>query len=397
MSITKMALLSQKQQPRWNQKTAIKQFLNKYPIKFDMEGDAIDLRTMAKNYTHTHGIIPLEDIHQGLMAVLGPNHSPNMQTAYDPISNTSFSPKFGYVTWAQLFLFSIFQRDIAANHCVKIKKDWDHTSVLIPCAIKFTWDGQVYYCIWDGHHTLQTARMMNYTQFPVWYIDIDEVDDSIVRSAGFPLTEQGRVEYGCWLAGKNMIRINAKNKRPLHHYDEFMILLETKDSKALLMNSILLATNCVPKRRSQAAGSWTQIRAGEECYDLLLGNGQESKGIFWRHALEFHRNNWPGAPLILEMFRPMSYLYQAFNVGNYIIDAQFDTELASLLISKYGDPETAQKEIKESYDNAIMNNLGRGQLLRSDREIVMNGLINLYNQNCARLKVIPPADYVWTV
>ena len=389
--------MSQQKQPRWNQKTAIKQFQKKYTVPFDMEGDAIDLRTMAKNYTQQHGIIPLEDIHQGLMAVLGPNHSPNMQAAYDPTSNTSFSPKFGYVTWSQLFLFSIFQRDIAANHCVKIKKDWDHTSVLIPCAIKFTWEGVVYYCIWDGHHTLQTARMMNYTQFPVWYIDIDEVDDKVIQAAGFALTEQGRVEYGCWLAGKNMIRINAKNKRPLHHYDEFMILLETKDSKAMAMNAILVATGCTPKRRSQAQGSWTQIRAGEECYDLLLGNGLASKGVFWQHALEFHRTVWPGAPLILEMFRPLSYLYQAFNIGNYVIDAQFDAELSNLIIAKYGDPDTAQSAIKESYEDALTNNLGRGQLLRSDREIVMNGLINLYNQNCGRLKVIPPADYVWTV
>ena len=389
-------MLVQKQKtPRWSQKQATKQFLNKYAVKFDMEGDAIDLRTMAKNYNK--GIIPLEDIHQGLMALLGPNYSPSLQPAYDPTSNKNFSPKFGYVKWSNLFLFSIFQRDIASNHCVKIKKDWDHTSVLIPCAIKFTWDGQIYYCVWDGHHTLQTARMMNYQEFPVWYIDIDEVDDSVIQAAGFPLTEQGRVDYGCWLAGKNMIRINAKNKRPLHHYDEFMILLETKDAKAMEMNRILLATNCVPRRRSQASGSWTQIRAGEECYDLLLANGTASKGVFWQHALEFHRGVWTGAPLILEMFRPLSYLYQAFNIGNYTIDAQFDVELSALLVSKYGDPDTAQKEIKESYENAIFNNLGRGQLLRSDREIVMNGLINLYNQNCGRLKVIPTADYVWSV
>ena len=51
MSKPMMALLAQKQQSSWNQKTAIKQFLSNYNIIFDVEADAIDLRTMAKNYT----------------------------------------------------------------------------------------------------------------------------------------------------------------------------------------------------------------------------------------------------------------------------------------------------------------------------------------------------------
>jgi hypothetical protein len=93
----------------------------------------------------------------------------------------------------------------------------------------------------------------------------------------------------------------------------------------------------------------------------------------------------------------MSYLYQAFNSGNYVIDAQFDTELENIIVSRYGDPETAQDEIKKSYNDAIINNLGRGQLLKNDTAIVMNGLINLYNQNCGRLAVLPTADYVWSV
>lgn len=93
----------------------------------------------------------------------------------------------------------------------------------------------------------------------------------------------------------------------------------------------------------------------------------------------------------------MSYLYQAFENGNYEIDSNFDVELENILVQKYGDPETSQKSIKESYENAIVNNLGRGRLLKNDTEIVMNGLINLYNQNCGRLAVVPQADYVWSV
>jgi hypothetical protein len=88
-----------------------------------------------------------------------------------------------------------------------------------------------------------------------------------------------------------------------------------------------------------------------------------------------------------------------FDVGNYAIDAQFDLEMENILTSSpgMGGPEDAQKYIKDSYEVAILNNTGRGRLLKNDREIVYNGLINLYNQRCGRLAVIPQADYVWVV
>jgi hypothetical protein len=392
-----MALLAQKQKTSWNPKTAIKNFLSKYKIKFDVESDVIDLRKMAENYTHMHGIIPCEDIHQALVAVVGPNYTTKLTNMYDPSSNISVSPKFGFVTWNQLYLYSIFQRDIAPKHVLKLFKDWDHTAVIVPCAIKFTWAGKVYYCIWDGHHTIQTAKLMGYTQFPVWYVDIDAIDAKVITSAGFTNDQNGRIKYGCWLAGRNMIRINATNKRGLEHYDKFMILLDTLDAKAIMMNRIIQATGCVTNRKAKTAGSWTQINSGEECFDLTLANGLASNGVFWQHALEFHRRVWPNAPLELEVFRPMSYLYQAFNNGNYVIDAQFDKELEDILTTDYGDPESVQTAIKASYENAVLNNLGRGRLLKNDREIVMNGMINLYNQKCGRLAVIPPAEYVWSV
>ena len=63
----------------WNRKAAKKQFLSNYTIQFDMEDDAMDLRTMAENYKHSNEIIPLEDIHRGLMAILGPNYDPALQ------------------------------------------------------------------------------------------------------------------------------------------------------------------------------------------------------------------------------------------------------------------------------------------------------------------------------
>jgi hypothetical protein len=377
-----------------NPKNDIKNFLSKYQTKFEMEVDAMDLRTMAENYAH--GIIPLEDIHQGLLAILGLNYDPSLHTFYDPISEAGFSPKFGYVGWSQLYLYSIFQRDVAANHVAKLKKDWDHSALLVPCAIKFTWDGKEYYCVWDGHHTLQTARIMNYTQYPVWYIDIDDMPSEVITKAGFTNNEEGRIQYGCWLAGRNMIRINATNKRFLHNYDKFMILLETKDAKAVSMNNIITSTGCIVKRSAKIPGSWTQINSGEECYNLLQANGMPSKGMFWRHALEFHRKVWPMAPLELEVFRPLSYLYQAINLDSINIDDQFDKELEDILTSKYGDPESVQKGIKDSYEAAITNNTGRGVFLKVHKEIVTAGLINLYNQNCGRL-VMPQAAYVWNV
>ena len=392
-----VALLAQKQKSSWDPKTAIRNFLNKFRIKFDVESDVIDLRTMSQNYSHMHGMIPCEDIHQGLVAVIGPNYTNKVNSLYDPSSDLSFSPKFGYVKWDQLYLYSLFQRDIAPKHVLKLFKDWDHTAVIVPCAIKFTWEDKTYYCIWDGHHTVQTAKLMGYTEFPIWYIDIDGIDSNVITSAGFTNDEDGRIKDGCWLAGRNMIRINATNKRGLDHYDKFMILLDTLDAKAIMMNRIVTTTGCAPKRKAKTAGSWTQINSGEECYDLTLGNGLPSNGVFWQHALEFHRRVWPSAALELEVFRPMSYLYQAFNIGNYVIDAQFDTELENILVTKYGPPESVQKAIKVSYENAVINNLGRGQLLKNDREIITNGLINLYNQNCGRIVAIPQAVYVWSV
>lgn len=385
----------QPKQAAWTQKTAIKTFQAPYATKFDMESDAIDLRKMAENYTH--GIIPCEDIHQGLLAVLGPNYSKKVTCLYDPNTSTSYSPKFTYVNWDQLYLYSIFQRDIAPKHVAKLFRDWDHTAMIVPCAIKFTWKGKTYYCIWDGHHTIQTAKLMGYTQFPVWYIDIDDMPSSVITAAQFTDDEEGRINYGCWLAGRNMIRINALNKRFLEHYDRYMILLETKDAKAMQMDRIITATGCIAKRKAKTAGSWTQINAGEECYDLVLGNGLPSQGVFWKHALEFHRSVWNMSPLVLEVFRPLSYLYQAFNVGSYVIDAQFDTELEALLTSKYGDAESVHTGIKASHAHAVEHGLGRGNILKNDREIVYNGLINLYNQNCGRLVAIPQAEYVWSV
>jgi hypothetical protein len=393
---TNLALLrAQKVSQKWNQKQSIKQFVNKYSVEFEMADDAIDLRTMSQNFQH--GIIPLNDIHEAIGAVLGPRYQGRNDYTYDPSGGCTFlypenlpSPRLVYANWEELFLWSLFQRDVAPNHIAKIDSDFEHTAVLIPNAVKFTIDGQIYYCIWDGHHTLQVCRLQGYNKFPIWVTDIDTVPMEVINAAGFT----DRVKYGIWVAGRNMIRINSKNKRKLSPYDEFMIKLETGDADTVAIYNILIKNGCEVKRHATKAGAFTQIKSGEECYNLEDKYG--NKGIYFDRALSFHRGVWPGLPITLEMFRPLSMLYQKASTQKGTLDQQFDSELANILITAYGDPETAQEKIKNSYENAIYNGLGQGSLLDHHKTQVMNGLINLYNDHCGRL-ALPPADYVWKV
>jgi hypothetical protein len=85
----------------WNKKQATAQFVAKYNIPFAMEGDAIDLREMAKNYDYN--IIPLEHIYKAIVTVIGPKYL-TLNTPYDPSGgatitypNASTSPRFGYI------------------------------------------------------------------------------------------------------------------------------------------------------------------------------------------------------------------------------------------------------------------------------------------------------------
>ncbi len=393
--LKKSKLTSQK----WNQKQSTKQFLSKYKIPFEMEMDAIDLRTMAENFPRK--IIPLEDIQQAIIAVVGPKFQGRGPYTYDPSGGASItypagtpSPRLIYADWSELFLWTLFQRDVAPNHTVKIDDDFEHTAVIVPNAIKFTIDGKVYYCVWDGHHTLQVCRLQGYNKFPLWVIDVDQVSWDTITEQGFPATEQGRIDYGIWLAGTNMIRINSKNKRKLNPYDEFMIKFECKDLTTIAINNILVKNNCFPKRHPTSAGAFTQIKSGEECYDLEDKYG--NKGIYFDRALEFHRNTWPAAPLTLEVFRPLAYLYQKASTQKGTLDAKFDQELAKLLVKKYGDSETVQVSIKDSYDRAVLGGAGKGTLLSTHKEQMVDGFINLYNQHVGRA-VLPAPNYVWKV
>jgi len=358
-----------------------------YKIKFDVKPDAIDLRTMAENYPN--GIIPLEDIHQLLLTQIPPRFK---NAGWDPREG---GPQFAWVVWTQLALDPGFQRDVAPTHISKIDREFVHSAVIVPCAIKMTVGGHTWYFVWDGHHTIQVCKLQGYTHYPIWYVDMDRVSDEEVQQAGFSVDIEGRIQYGKWRAGNNMIMINSRNKRKLSAYDEIMIKIETRDSKAMAMNNIALKNTCVFKRHAGAPGALTQIKSAEECYDLKDSSGG-NEGQYLDRALAVHRHVWPLSSIELELFRPLVYLYQRAALEGYKLDPQFDTELTNLLVSMWGDPNSIQTGIKDSYWRAYHNKTGQGTPPDHDKIRVMCGLISLYNQKISRIP-LPSSPYIWTV
>ena len=383
-----MNITTRTTQTRAGRKQTGQQLLaNKYRIKFDIKPDAIDLRTMAENYPN--GIIPLDDIHQLLLTQMPP---PMARAQWDPREG---GPQFAWVDWGQLALDPTFQRDVAPTHTNKINREFTHSAVIVPCAIRMTVDHHTWYFIWDGHHTLQVLKLQNYTHYPVWFVDMDKVPDSEVLKAGFDNTMEGRIRYGKWRAGNNMIMINSRNKRKLSPYDEMMIKIETGDQSALAIDNIVKKNHCVFKRHPGAPGALTQIKSAEECYMLTDSKGN-CQGQYLDRALSVHRAVWPMASIELEIFRPLAYLYQRAATEGYTLDAQFDTELCDLLVEMWGDPVSIQTGIKESYWKAYHDNMGKGIPQEHDKSRVMCGMINLYNQKIARIPM-PSSPYIWTV
>jgi hypothetical protein len=395
-----------KKQP-YNKKQAILTFTRKYKKQFEMKDDAIDLREMSENYPNK--IIPVEDIHQAIQTVLGPRYA-FAPAPFDPSGgaiiqypNQSTSPRFEYVKWKDLYLWPIFQRDVAPNHVAKIIEDFEHTAVIVPCAIKLTikdekGNPKTIYCIWDGHHTTQVCHFMNYTLYPVWVIDIDHVPVNQIENAGFGPTDEDRIAYGVWLAGTNMRRINSKNKRPLSPYDDFMIGYETKDKQFVDMMNILRKNTCVPKRHATCGGAFTQIKSGIECFEYadMYGN----RGIYWDRALKVHRDTWPASHLVLEVFRPLTMLYHQAATQGIVLDAKFDIELAKMLVKHWGHAEGVQEGIKASYWNAYHDTSGKnkltGNIPEHDKERVLAGIINFYKQNGGKT-ILPTPSCQWKV
>ena len=363
----------------YNRQIEINEYLKKFPTPFEMKDDAIDTRTMAENYDN--GIIPLQDIADAIGIALGPHKKPTpTPNPYDPASGIV---KFEYVRWHDLYLWPRFQRDVAPNHLYKIEQDFDHTCVIVPTAIKI---GDRY-MLWDGHHTAQSMKRQNYTQFPVWYIDTDMITSDQVEEAGF----NDKTEYAVWLAGQNMIRINSRNKRKLHAYDEFMILLETKDADTVKMYNIMTSAGFHPKRNPNTHNAFSQIKSGQSIFEMTDDYGVTGK--YFKRALQFHKQTWNLAPAELEVWRPIALLYKMAEVEGFTIDEQFDIELGELFKNKFGDPTSTQLALKENYYR-VLEEKGFTQPRDHDQWRVYDALINLYNKNISRIQ-LPTAQCRW--
>lgn len=379
---------------------SLKEFQKQFKHPFELAEDNIALREMAENYNETgHGIIPLEDINQAIKLVTKPIVSEKTDPYKD--CHIEYNPKIqapqtGFVNWNQLYLWPLFQRDVSPNHIRKIWKDFDMTSVITPCAIRLTMNGKEFYFVWDGHHTLQTCRFNGYETFKIDYIDVDQIPDEKIIKDG--MDPNDRIGYAIWLAGTNMIRINAKNKRALHQYDEFMIKVETKDPDAIRMNNILKKYGVVPVKKHGKAKTLTQIKLAEKAYDL----DKDDTNLGGKHldrALKFHTNTWPKSPMILEMWQPMAYIFKMLEEENNQVPETFELQLGQIIKAKYGDPNTCQLKIKASCQNVLDGNTptkGHGIKPKTHLNYMISGLINLYNQNNGDIKTIV-APFRWPV
>jgi len=362
----------------YNRQIEINKYLKKFKVVFEIKDDAIDTRTMAENYDK--GIIPLQDIADAIDIVLGPDKKPNNPDPFDPKTGIV---KFGYMNWEDCYLWPRFQRDVAPNHLYKIELDFEHTSVLLPTAILV----DDMYMLWDGHHTAQEMKRQNYTSIPMWYIDVEMITEEVITEAGFT----DRVEYAVWLAGQNMIRINSRNKRKLHAYDEFMILLETKDSAAIAMYNIMTSAGFYPKRNTNTNNAFSQIKSGQAIFEMTDDYGV--KGKYFKRALKFHKRTWDLAPAELEVWRPLALLYKMAEVEGFAIDEQFDIELGKLFTTQFGDPTSTQKALKDNYYE-VLEKKGFTQPRDHDQWRVYDALINLYNKSIGRIQ-LPTAQCRW--
>lgn len=379
----------------------INEYLKKFEKPFEIEADNIAIREMAENYNESgHKIIPLEDIHQAIKLVIKPVVSemidPYKDSKIEVASNTLASHT-GFVKWNQLYLWPLFQRDVSPNHIRKIWKDFDPSAVITPCAIKLTIGGKEFYFVWDGHHTLQTCRFNGYETFKIDYIDIDQIPDEKIQKDG--MDPKDKIGYAIWLAGTNMIRINARNKKALHQYDEFMIKVETKDPDAIRMNNILKKNDFVPvKKDNKKAKTLPQIKMAEKCY-YLDKDDNNLGGQYLDRALKFHSDLAPKSPAILEMFQAPAHILKMLEEEGQEIPDSFWDELIKIIKAKYGDPQTCQLKIKASCDNVLDGNTeakGHGNKPKTHLAMVISGLINLYNQNGGEIKTIV-APYRWQV
>ena len=338
----------------------IKKFLSNFETKFDMEDNAIDLRTMALNYSD--GIIPSKDVTEAVNAVLGaapmprksvdPRKLPVPQFAWAPVDDVGIDPRF--------------QRDIAPNHSAKIENDFQADMIIVPCAVKDPISGK--FLLWDGNHTRRVCERMGWSHIPVWYTEAQIDDEHSLEEA---------IKILVLKAGRSFLTINKKNKRPVSRYDEHMVSVECGEPESMIVQNICDANDVRIKRSSSRAGDISHIEHLYGAYNLVQAS-TGIKGIYLARALRFCRTVWPKEEIRAIVMLGMARLYQQTEVqtGNLLSQA-FDTELGTILKKLYGPAEAVHDETS-GFKAQYIKHFGS---LAGHPEVVTSGLILTYNKH----------------
>lgn len=338
----------------------IKNFLDKFEIKFEMEDAAIDLRTMALNYAN--GIIPSKDITEAVEAVLGP--APAVRKSVDP--RKLRVPQFAWAPIDDVGIDPRFQRDIAPNHCAKIEPEFQADMIIVPCAVKDPNTGK--YLLWDGNHTRQVCERMGWTHIPVWFTEAEIDDDHSLEEATMILVLH---------AGRSFLTINKKNKRPVSRYDEHMVSVECGEPESIVVQNICDANNVNIKRTSTKAGDISHIEHLYGAYNLVQASSGV-KGIYLARALKFHRTTWPKEEVRAIVMLGMARLYQQTETQTgALLPTAFDDELGTILKKKYGPAEAVHDETT-GFKAQYIKHFGS---LAGHPEVVTSGLILTYNKH----------------
>lgn len=340
----------------------IKNFLAKFSTVFEMEESAIDLRTMASNYTN--GIIPNQDVGEAVSAVLGPSLTPRLSV--DPRKLNV--PNFAWVPMDDFYLWPRFQRDVMPNHIAKIEPMFKANTIIVPCAIKFHLEGKVYYCLWDGHHTTRVCERLGWSHMPIWYTEAVVDDDKSMEDAIKALVHH---------AGNSMITINKTGKRPLSRYDEHMIAVECGHHEPVIVQNICDANNVRVRKNSTRAGDISHIEHLYGAYNLVQASSG-IKGIYLSRALNFCRITWPKEEVRAIIMLAMARLYQQTETQTGILlPPTFDQELGSILRKLYGPAEAVHDETT-GFKAQFTSHFGS---LAGHPEVVTSGLVLTYNKH----------------
>jgi hypothetical protein len=338
----------------------IKNFLANYPIQFEMEDAAIDLRTMSQNYEN--GIIPSRDITEAVNAVLGPPPMP--RASVDP--RQLGVPLFAWAPIDDVGIDPRFQRDIAPNHCAKIEPEFRADMIIVPCAVKDPVTGK--YLLWDGNHTRQVCERMGWSHIPVWYTEAQIDDEHSLEEATKILVLK---------AGRSFLTINKKNKRPVSRYDEHMVSVECGEPESIVVQNICDANQVQIRRASTKPGDISHIEHLYGAYNLVQASSGV-KGIYLARALKFCRTTWPKEEIRAIVMLGMARLYQHTETQTgALLPQEFDDELGNILKKKYGPAEAVHDETT-GFKAQYIRHFGS---LAGHPEVVTSGLILTYNKH----------------